>query len=229
MEKAFASWSGGKDCCQAAYLAASQGIEIKYLLNTVTQDGQRSCSHGLAAKWIKLQSKAIAIPVIQPATTESTYETCFIEAITKLKSEGITAGVFGDIDFEPHREWIERVCGKVGLRPVLPLWQQDQARIARDFIDRGFLAVVIATQADLLGAEWLGRKFDADFLNALSSCNKPISPCGEAGEFHTLVIDGPLFKKRIEILETEKVKRGNYWFLDIKRCKLVTKAKRTPL
>jgi diphthine-ammonia ligase len=223
MEKAFASWSGGKDCCQAVYLATKSGIEIKCLLNTVTLDGHRSCSHGMAAKWIKLQSEAIGIPVIQPATSEDLYEARFIEAVVGLKSEGITAGVFGDIDFEPHREWIERVCGKAGIRPILPLWQKNQIEIARNFIDSDFHSLVIASRADLLGEEWLGRKFDANFLNELSAYNKNLSPCGEAGEFHTLVIDGPLFKKQIQIQETEKVRRGDHWFLDIKRCKLVEK------
>jgi diphthine-ammonia ligase len=222
MEKAFVSWSGGKDCCQAAYQAIRQGIEIDYLLNTVTADKNRSCSHGISARWIKLQSEAMGIPLIHQATAGDNYEAMFIDAILKLKSEGTATGVFGDIDFEPHREWIQRVCEKAAVRPVLPLWQKDQMQIATDFIDLGFVSVVIATQSDLLGEEWLGRKFDARFLNELSAYNAGISPCGEAGEFHTLVIDGPLFKKRIEILETEKVKRDNHWFLDIQKCELVS-------
>jgi diphthine-ammonia ligase len=223
MEKAFVSWSGGKDCCQAAYQAMLQGIEVKYLLNTVTQDSRRSCSHGLAASWIKSQSEALGIPLFQQPTADSTYESNFIDATLNLKKEGITAGVFGDIDFNPHREWIERVCQKAGIRPVLPLWQKDQSQIAGDFISSGFVAVVVATQADLLGEEWLGRKFDTAFLKELAALNKNISPCGEAGEFHTLVIDGPLFKKRLKLQETEKVKRDNHWFLDIKKCELVSK------
>jgi diphthine-ammonia ligase len=223
MEKAFASWSGGKDCCQAAYQTMSGGIEIQYLLNTVTRDGERSCSHGISAEWIKLQSEAMGIPLIQLPTTVETYEARFIEALTKLKSAGITAGVFGDIDFEPHQEWIQRVCEIAGIRPVLPLWQKNQNEVARDFIDLGFQSVIIATQADLLGEEWLGRKFDVDFLKTLSGYNKNLSPCGESGEFHTFVIDGPPFKKQIQIQETKRVKRDDHWFLDIEKCKLVDK------
>ncbi len=220
MEKAFASWSGGKDCCQAAYQAMSGGIEIKYLLNTVTQDGQRSCSHGISARWIKLQSEAMGIPLVQLPTSEDSYEATFIEAITKLKREGITAGVFGDIDFEPHREWIARVCEIAGIRPVLPLWRKNQNEIARDFIKLGFHSVIVAAQADLLGEEWLGRKFDLDFLNALSNDNKNLSPCGEAGEFHTLVIDGPFFKKRMQIQKAQNIRRDIHWILDIQKCNL---------
>jgi diphthine-ammonia ligase len=220
MKEAFVSWSGGKDCCQAAYKAVQQGYTIRYLLNMVTTDARRSCSHGLSSHWIRLQSAALEIPVIQQPTREDNYEAVFIETLRRLKGEGITTGVFGDIDFAPHREWNERVCGSAGITPILPLWQGDQNRIAREFINLGFESVVVATQADLLGREWLGRKFDNRFLQEIASLDKNISPCGEAGEFHTLVIDGPLFKKRLEIRETERVQRDNHWFLDIIKCEL---------
>jgi diphthine-ammonia ligase len=223
MEKAFVSWSGGKDCCQAAYLAQKQGFQIKYLLNMVTQDGQRSCSHGLASNWIKLQSEAMAIPVLQKLTTGDNYESVFTASLAKIKEEGINTGVFGDIDFNAHREWIERVCGKAGVTPVLPLWLGDQDKIARDFIQAGFKSVVVAVRSDLLGEEWLGRVFNLDFLKDLSSCDRGITPCGEAGEFHTLVLDGPLFQKRMRIVEAGKVQRDNHWFLDIRKIELLRK------
>ena len=221
MKKAFVSWSGGKDCCQAAYQAINMGYEIRYLLNMVTQDGQRSCSHGIAAKWIKLQSEAMGIPVIQQPTKGDNYEAVFTESLIKLKQEGVGVGVFGDIDFLPHLDWIEKVCKQAGIEPVLPLWGGNQDKIIRDFIDLGFVSVVIATRADLLGKEWLGRKIDAAFLKELAAFNQNITPCGEAGEFHSLVVDGPLFKKRLQIKETEQVKRDNHWFLEIKKCDLV--------
>jgi diphthine-ammonia ligase len=229
MKKAFVSWSGGKDCCQAAYRAIQQGFNIRYLLNTVSQDGQRSCSHGISSQWLRLQSEALGIPVVQILTAGDNYEAVFTNALLKFKSEGIETGIFGDIDFNAHREWIERVCGKAGITPVLPLWLMQQDKIARDFIDDGFEAVVVATRADLLGKEWLGRKYDAGFLQDLTACSKNITPCGEAGEFHTLVVDGPLFKKRLAILETAQVPRDNHWFLDIRQCELREKELRVQL
>ena len=132
-------------------------------------------------------------------------------------------GVFGDIDFEPHREWIESVCKPSGITHVLPLWGGDQKQIVRDFIELGFKAKVIATCADLLGEEWLGRTVDKQFLQDLAALNKRITPCGEAGEFHTLVIDGPLFKKRLDIRDASPQKRGEYWFWDIKKIESVEK------
>ena len=123
----------------------------------------------------------------------------------------------------PHLEWIEKVCSQAGIKPVLPLWGKDQNKIASDFIDSGFTSIVIATRADLLGEEWLGRNIDHSFLKDLANCGRDITPCGEAGEFHSLVIDGPLFKKRIEVVEAERIRRTDHWFLDFKRCELKDK------
>ena len=223
MAKAFISWSGGKDCCLAAHKAIEQGIKINYLLNTVTEDGQRSCSHGIAARWIRQQSEALDIPLLQLPTTNDSYQSVFVDALQHLSEERITTGVFGDIDFEPHREWIEKVCAQSGVTPVLPLWGGDQNKIILDFIDLGFKAIVIATRADLMGKEWLGRMIDKEFMRDIADFNKDITPCGEAGEFHTLVLDGPIFKKRLEICDAEAVKRGEHWFWDINRLELAGK------
>jgi diphthine-ammonia ligase len=224
MKKAFVSWSGGKDCCQAAYLASQEGFQIACLLNTVTHNKLRSCSHGLSSGLIRLQAEALGIPLVQPATISRNYEAVFSSNLTKLRSSGFKYGIFGDIDFEPHLEWITRVCSEAGVMPVLPLWHLHQEDIARDFIKQGFEAVVVATQADLIGEEWLGRIFDESFLKDLSDYDDEISPCGEAGEFHTLVIDGPLFKKRLNLENLEKEKRSNHWYLKIGHCELLDRA-----
>jgi len=223
MEKAFVSWSGGKDCCQAAYLALQKGYQIDYLVNMVTLDGQLSCSHGLAASWIKLQAQALGLPLIQKPTTGDNYEAVFIDTLAGLKKEGVTAGVFGDIDFLPHLDWIEKICRKAGIVPFVPLWGDDQNKIINNFIELGFVSVVVATRADLLGQEWLGRRIDAGFLRDIAALKKGITACGEAGEFHSLVIDGPLFKKRLEIRETQKAQRKDHWYLEILKCDLVEK------
>jgi diphthine-ammonia ligase len=226
MKKAFVSWSGGKDCCQAAYKGLQQGFQIQYLLNMMTEDGKRSCSHGIASRWIKLQSAAMEIPLLQKETTSETYEAIFSNILIKLKSEGVNYGIFGDIDFNAHREWIERVCARAGIMPILPLWLGKQEKIVTDFVDQGFVTVIVAVQADIMDPEWLGRKIDTNFVNNLKDYDENITPCGEAGEYHTLVIDGPLFKKRLEISESRNVKRDKHWFLDIQKCQLVEKAAR---
>lgn len=217
MQDVFTSWSGGKDSCLACCRAAGDGLRVRYLVNMVTEDGQRSRSHGLSARWLQMQSQAIGIPLIQRRTTRANYEAEFRNMLLTLKQEGITGGVFGDIDFNEHRQWIDRICAEGGITPYLPLWGESQDKILRDFINLGFEAVVVATKADLLGEEWLGRKIDLDFLSHLAELAKTrnITPCGEAGEYHTLVIDGPLFGKRIDLLETRKVLRDEHWFLEI--------------
>jgi len=222
MEQAFVSWSGGKDCCLACYRASVHGLQIHYLVNMVTEDSQRSRSHGLSAKWLQMQAKAIGIPLVQRPAASANYEAEFKSTLLALKQEGITVGIFGDIDFNAHREWIDRVCSETGVTPYLPLWEENQNKLLREFIDLGFEAVVVATRADTLGEDWLGRKLDYNFLAHLAELGK-ITPCGEAGEYHTLVINGPLFQQRIEIIESNKVLRDGHWFLDIVRCELKSK------
>ena len=222
MNQVFSSWSGGKDCCLAAYRASVNGMKVRYLANTVTEDGQRSCSHGLSADIIRLQSRAMGIPLVQARTTRDTYETAFKNMLRRFKREGIDGGVFGDIDFNEHREWIERVCQAVNIVPHLPLWEESQEKILREFVRLGFEAVVVAAKADLFGEEVLGRKVDMDFIKQMEELKETrgITPCGEAGEYHTLVIDGPLFQKRIEIREIRNVLREEHRFLEILKADL---------
>ncbi len=223
MPKVFASWSGGKDGCLAVYRAMQSGMDVRYLANMVTEDGQRSCSHGILAAVIKKQAEALGIPIVQRPTTTDTYEAVFVKNIVGFKREGIEGGVFGDIDFNAHREWIERVCRKAGITAYLPLWLNDQTKLMEEFIAAGFKSIVVAVKTDLLGKDVLGRVIDKKFLTYLEGLNKGITPCGEAGEYHTLVVDGPLFKKRLEITRSEKVTRGDHHFLEILETKLKDK------
>ena len=183
MQQVFASWSGGKDSCFACYRAGAGGLKVRYLANMITEDGKRSWSHGQSAELLQVQSKALGIPLIQRWTTRENYETEFINMLRNLRQEGINGGVFGDIDFNEHRQWIERVCHEAGITPHLPLWEQSQDKIMRDFIDLGFESVVVAAKADLFGEEWVGRKVDLDFLSYIYELKKTkdVTPCGEAG------------------------------------------------
>jgi diphthine-ammonia ligase len=220
MTKVFTSWSGGKDCCLALNRALAGGLDVHYLANTVSADGQRSCSHGMMAEVIRTQAKALGIPIVQQPTTGDNYRAEFVKMLQAFKREGIEGGVFGDIDFNAHREWIDNVCQETGITPYLPLWLEDQHKLMEEFIDAGFIAIIVAVKAELLGQEMLGKRIDRSFL---ASLGKNITPCGEAGEFHSLVIDGPIFKKRLEITESQKVTRGDHHFLEILGTKLKTK------
>ena len=225
MKPVFASWSGGKDCCLALYRAVSSGLDVRYLANTVSEDGQRSCSHGISSEVIRAQAQAIGIPLAQRPTTGENYEAEFIKMLRSFKQEGIEGGVFGDIDFEPHREWNEKVCRQAGIRPYLPPWQEDQKALLREFINAGFVSIIVTVKAECFGEEVLERQVDEDFLTYFEELarTQDITPAGEAGEYHTLVIDGPIFQKRLQIRESEKIERQGYRFLQIHQIELIDK------
>ncbi|MCX5715889.1 MAG: diphthine--ammonia ligase [Candidatus Omnitrophica bacterium] len=214
------SWSGGKDSCLACYKALKQGYDIKYLLNFISKDSKRGCFHGIEAGLMQLQAELVGIPLVQKETTPDMkqYEEEFKEAVSGLMAKGAGSMVFGDIYLDEHKDWVERVCKDMGIAPVEPLWNAPAESVLKEFIDAGFKAVVVSCQADKFEKEFVGRQVNKEMLSELKAKN--ICPCGENGEFHTLVVDGPIFKRRIEILESEPVlKQGfwKYWFLDIKK------------
>lgn len=221
-----ASWSGGKDSCLACYKAIKQGYKVKYLLNFISKKYKRGCFHGIEAKLMNLQAELIGIPLIQKEVSPDMkkYEQEFKEAVSKLKSKSIKAMVFGDIALEEHKAWIERVCEEIKIKSIEPLWKSEPIKITEEFIDLGFKSIVVSAKAKLFNKEWIGHQFDREFLDYLKS--KKIDICGENGEFHTFVVDGPVFKKRIEITKSQPVfKKGfwKYWFLDIQKWQVKNK------
>lgn len=214
--KVFVSWSGGKETSLSCYRAMQiQDIKVTYLLNMVSEDGKHSRSHGINSQFLKLQAKAIGIPLVQKKTTWKTYEEEFKKAVRDLKREGIEAGVFGDIDLQEHRDWVERVCKEIEIEPILPLWKGKREDLLKEFIQAGFKAVVVATNTDFLGKEWLGREIDKEFIEDLSPF-KNIDLCGEKGEYHTFVYDGPIFKKSVDFTIEKKILKDKHWFLNLK-------------
>ncbi|MBM4433109.1 MAG: diphthine--ammonia ligase [Chloroflexi bacterium] len=225
MQKVFVSWSGGKDSCFACYKAKVSGLKVCYLLNMVTEDGKISWTHGLSTELLKTQSKAIEVPIIQRRTTMNNYETEFKETLRGLKQKGVGGGVFGDIDLNEHRQWVESVCREADMTPHLPLWGQKQEKVLSDFVASGFEAIIVAAKADLFDEEWIGRKVDEGFIRDLDVLRKTkeITPCGEAGEYHTFVINGPIFRQKIEIQKMGKIVKEGYRFLEISGYKLKPK------
>ena len=212
-----ASWSGGKDSCFAYWKAISRGLKVSYLLNFINEDSTRAMSHGLDHKLIALQAQAMGLPIIQQPVTWETYEAGLKAALEELKPKGIVGLVTGDIHLQEHKDWIDRVCGEIGMKAVLPLWQMDTSQLLTDFIEAGFKAVVVSVKAEFFGKEWLGRQVDDKLAAELSQLAERLDmdPCGEAGEFHTFIYDGPCFKKSIRISKTVPVARDDRWFLDI--------------
>jgi diphthine-ammonia ligase len=213
-----ASWSGGKDSCFACWKATSQDLKVSHLLNFINTDSTKAMSHGLDSQLIALQAQAIGLPMLQQKVTWETYEAGFKDALERLKPKGITGLVTGDIYLQEHKDWIDRVCGEVGIKALLPLWGMDSANILTDFIDAGFKAIIVSVKAKLLGKEWLGRQVNKKLASELDQLG--IDVCGEAGEFHTFVYDGPSFKKPVIIDSTSVISRNDHWTLDIKEYSL---------
>lgn len=217
MEKlrAFCCWSGGKESSLSCYkIMENQNIEIAYLLNMISEDGKHSRSHGINSNLLRLQAESIGIPIFQKKTTRETYEEEFKKAVLDLKEENVHVGIFGDIDLQEHRDWVEMLCNDLRIKPILPLWGRKREELLVEFINSGFKAVVIATQADFLGKEWLGRQIDRGFVEELKT-NENIDLCGEKGEYHTFVHDGPIFKKPVEFIAGKRILKNNHWFLEI--------------
>jgi len=211
-----ASWSGGKDGCLAAYRAMQQGVEIGFLLNTISDQYNRVRFHGTPKNFIHTQAQALGIELLQWPTPDDTYEDSYQAALRELKSRGVEGMVFGDIFPEANRDWGIRMCEAVGLKWLYPIYGLDTQQVMAEFLGAGFEAVIVSGRPDLFSGEQMGMHLGLEFL-AWAREQPGLDVCGENGEYHTVVIDGPIFKQRIEITEGEPVQVNGHWFLDVRR------------
>ena len=202
----------------AAYLALGQEYNISHLVNFISREFKRVSFHGTEARLIQLQSQAIGIPLLQKQTTWEEYEQEFKEAVRSLLPKDIKGMVFGDIYLDEHKEWVERVCDEMGIEAIEPLWNKDTEEVFTGFVDSGFEAVIVSASDKLIDEGWVGQRLDRKFLAYLKTRN--VDLCGENGEYHTLVVNGPLFKRRIEIVESKTINRDNRWLLDTVKYRL---------
>ncbi len=156
--KAFVSWSGGKDAA-LSYYRAMKNFHVTHLLNIVGEDGQISRSHGIRTSVLRLQAEAMDLAIVQPRSSWETYEAEFKKALSGLKDQEVEAGIFGDIDLEEHREWVERVSKESGMEAVLPLWgEKKRENLIEELIETGFEAVVVAIKKKCVGAGMAGTQ-----------------------------------------------------------------------
>jgi len=199
---ALVSWSGGKDSCLAMWRARQSGMSIRRLITAMDESGSSSRSHGVPPELIKAQADALGAEMRFYYTSWSNYEERFIATLREAHSDGIRQAVFGDIDLMPHREWEEKVCAKADIAPCLPLWDEPRRKLVDEFLSLGFKAVVVCVNAKSLGEEFCGREFDESFLADLPAS---VDACGENGEFHTFVYDGPAFAHPVAFKRKEIV------------------------
>ena len=194
---ALVSWSGGKDSCYAAMLALEQGYSLRALLNVMNESGQRSRSHGLPLYVLQQQAAAAGLPLHAIESSWNDYEKKFTDALATLRdAHAVDYAVFGDIDLQPHRDWEEKVTSAVGLQALLPLWQQDRGELLHRMLASGIRTIIVSCQ-ERMGIDFLGKTLSLEMIPALEKLG--VDPCGENGEFHTVVVDCPLFTRPMEI------------------------------
>ena len=204
------SWSGGKDSCFALMQAIQLGYTPTILLNVLNEEGKISRSHGIPEEILQQQAKAAELPVHLISSSWKDYEQYFTAALSQLKEKyQLTHAVFGDVDLQAHRDWEEKVCNAAGLTAVLPLWQQDRKKLVLQMLEAGIETIIVSCNATM-GERFIGRPITVALVEELEAMG--IDPCGENGEYHTLVLDCPLFVERINVCVMEKIQHENYWF-----------------
>ena len=211
------SWSGGKESSVALHLQQqSPEWDVSHLLTTVTRDYDRISMHGVRAELLEAQAAALGLPVdrveIGIGASNESYEAAMRAAIDRARVKGIETFAFGDLFLEDIRAYREAMLAPLGLRAIFPVWGRDTRQFAEDFIAAGFRAVLVCIDPAVLDASFAGRLYDADLLADLPP---GVDPCGENGEFHTFVFDGPNFSAPIEIEIGERVIRDGFAFCDL--------------
>ncbi|MGB0896514.1 MAG: diphthine--ammonia ligase [Flavobacteriaceae bacterium] len=199
MKKAVFNWSGGKDSALALhYTLQNKDYQIETLLTSVNDKFDRISMHGVRSELLRQQALELKLPLqelrLPEQPTMSEYNTLLSEMNSKFKAQGITHSVFGDIFLEDLKTYREQQLANVGINAHFPLWKRNTAELIHEFIDLGFKTIVVCTKSELLGEEFVGKVITKDFLKELP---KNVDPCGENGEFHTFVYDGPIFNNPI--------------------------------
>lgn len=213
-ENYIVSWSGGKDSCMALYEGLRRGYKVTHLVNFISNNDRRVRFHGTNADLIRQQGAAMGIKVAQYETDWDGYERDFKAGVRALLPTGVKGMIFGDIYLDVHREWVERVCGEIGIEAVEPLWGQPTGELLDQFIELGFEAVIVGVNSKQMDEKWVGKKVDASFRDYLKKNN--IDPCGENGEYHTVVINGPIFTQRLSLSIGSVISKNEYRLLDIR-------------
>ena len=207
MTRAWFNWSGGKDSALALWKVLNgKEFKVEYLLTSMNSFHDRISMHGVRRNLLETQADSLNISLTtielpeQPSMAE--YETALIDKVNQIKEQGITHSIFGDIFLEDLKIYREQKLASVGIQCVFPIWKRDTKNLIREFLDEGFKAIVVCINEKFLDKSFCGRMIDEDFLNDLPST---VDPCGENGEFHSFVYDGPVFKYPIPFVKGEIV------------------------
>jgi uncharacterized protein (TIGR00290 family) len=214
------SWSGGKDSAAALHaLATANQFEVVALLTSVSEEYRRISHHGVREELLEQQADALGIPldkVYLPSAGHApcpndVYERIMGEVMAKYRARGVQTVAFGDLFLEDLRAYRERNLAKADMRGLFPLWKRNTHDLARDIIELGFKSYLSCVEGKV-GPGFVGRPYDLDLLAALPA---ETDPCGEYGEFHTFVYDGPIFRRPVELTVGEIVTREGRYYADL--------------
>jgi len=210
-------WSGGKDSAMALHaLRAAGDCRVAALLTTITEEYDRISMHGVRRALLERQAESLGLPLhavlIPPQCINATYEARMKDALAQYFALGVRRVAFGDIFLEDLRAYREKNLGQVGMQALFPIWKRDTHELAREFVRLGFRAITVCVDPRVLDASFAGRELDASFFADLPP---GADPCGENGEFHTFVFDGPVFQTPIAFRVGEKVLRDGFCFCDL--------------
>lgn len=217
-EKVIFSWSGGKDSALALYeLIQRADYEITALLTTINQDYDRTSMHGVRRILLEQQAQSLGFALervlISKDSSNEEYERKMREVLEKYQNAGVCSVAFGDIFLEDLRKYRQEKLSKIGMKAIFPIWKFNTTDLANTFINSGFKAVITCVDSNVLGKIFVGRTFDEQFLSELP-CG--VDPCGENGEFHSFVYDGPIFRDGIPYTTGEVALRENrFYYCDL--------------
>ncbi|MGH7710194.1 MAG: ATP-binding protein [Gemmatimonadaceae bacterium] len=211
MRRTLVSWSGGKDSALAlARLRNDPSIEIVGLLTAVTSEFDRVSTHGTRRSILRAQAESLRLPLfeaaVQVGADNAAYERAWASALDRARTEidEVNAVAYGDLFLEDVRAYRERQCTQLGVEPLFPLWGEPTSQLAARAIREGYVAYLTCVDTTQLDASFAGRLYDADLLEQLPSS---VDPCGERGEFHTCVVDAPIYKEAIAVTRGDRVLR----------------------
>ena len=210
------AWSGGKDSALALHVLRAAGTPVAGLLTTLSAAHQRVSMHGVRREVLELQARAVGLPLdvveLPAPCSDADYAERMEAALAPWRARGVATVAFGDLFLEDLRRWREERLAAAGWKARFPLWGRDTALLPRELLDLGYRATVVCVDGRLLSAAHAGMSYDEAFLASLPP---GVDPCGENGEFHSLVVAGPLLSRPLELDQGERVERDGFHYVDL--------------
>jgi diphthine-ammonia ligase len=224
-KKVAVCWSSGKDSCLALYRLLKENRNVVCLVSMIADKDARNHAHGIKLHILETQAEALGIPLVLVDSAKE-YEKSLVKALRNLKEEqGVEQVAFGSLYAAEDRKWNEEVSHKAGIEPLFPTWisPEEADELLKEFLSLGFTAVVCRASEKHFDQSWPGRILDWGFYEEVQQ--KDICVMGESGEYHTFVVDGPIFEKKVQLIQSGVVLNSGLWSLDIQRCRLSDKCR----